>query len=114
MLPIPDAPGGPAGDADAAIRQLYARHAPALRKYVERFGPDRAGADDMDRRGARLAARPGIGSIAMRTYQPGPRGQAPQVTWWQWLLPLPRRAPAAVADAITAFVAAVDSASSLR
>lgn len=24
----------------------------------------------------------------MRTYQPGPRGQAPTVTWRQWLLPL--------------------------
>jgi hypothetical protein len=24
----------------------------------------------------------------MRTYQPGPRGQAPPVTWRQWLLPL--------------------------
>ena len=24
----------------------------------------------------------------MRTYQPGPRGQAPAVTWRQWLLPL--------------------------
>ena len=34
-------------DADAAIRQLYARHAPALRRYVERFGPDRASADDI-------------------------------------------------------------------
>jgi RNA polymerase sigma-70 factor (ECF subfamily) len=47
MLVIPDAPGGPVGDADAAIRQLYARHAPALRRYVERFGPDRASADDI-------------------------------------------------------------------
>ena len=24
----------------------------------------------------------------MRTYQPSPRGQAPPVTWRQWLLPL--------------------------
>jgi cell division protease FtsH len=24
----------------------------------------------------------------MRTYQTGPRGQAPAVTWWHWLLPL--------------------------
>ena len=47
MLAIPDAPGGSAGDADAAVRQLYARHAPALRRYVERFCPDRAGADDI-------------------------------------------------------------------
>jgi RNA polymerase sigma-70 factor, ECF subfamily len=47
MLVMPDAPGGPADDADAAIRQLYARHAPALRRYVERFGPDRASADDI-------------------------------------------------------------------
>ena len=35
------------GDADAAIRQLYATHAPALRRYVERFSPDRTGADDI-------------------------------------------------------------------
>jgi hypothetical protein len=27
-------------------------------------------------------------SIAMRTYRPGPHGQAPAVTWRQWLLPL--------------------------
>ena len=47
MLAIPDAPGGPAGDVDAAIRQLYARHAPALRRYVGRFCPDRAGAEDI-------------------------------------------------------------------
>ena len=47
MLAIPDAPGGSAGDADAAVRQLYARHAPALRRYVERFCPDRSGADDI-------------------------------------------------------------------
>jgi hypothetical protein len=24
----------------------------------------------------------------MRTYQPGPRDQAPAVTWRQWLMPL--------------------------
>ena len=47
MLVISDSPGGPAGDADAAIRQLYARHAPAVRRYVERFCPDRASADDI-------------------------------------------------------------------
>ena len=39
--------GEPAGDADTAIRQLYADHAPALRRYVERFCPDRASADDI-------------------------------------------------------------------
>ena len=32
--------GEPADDADAAIRQLYALHALALRRYVERFCPD--------------------------------------------------------------------------
>jgi RNA polymerase sigma-70 factor, ECF subfamily len=36
-----------AGDADAAVRQLYERHARALRRYVERFCPDRASADDI-------------------------------------------------------------------
>ncbi len=35
------------GDADAAIRQLYAHHAGALRVYVERFCPDRGSADDI-------------------------------------------------------------------
>jgi RNA polymerase sigma-70 factor (ECF subfamily) len=34
-------------DADAAIRQLYAHHAGALRVYVERFCPDRGSADDI-------------------------------------------------------------------
>jgi RNA polymerase sigma-70 factor, ECF subfamily len=34
-------------DADAAVRQLYARHAMALHVYVERFCPDRASADDI-------------------------------------------------------------------
>jgi RNA polymerase sigma-70 factor, ECF subfamily len=33
--------------ADAAIRQLYAHHALALRRYIERFCPDRASADDI-------------------------------------------------------------------
>jgi DNA-directed RNA polymerase specialized sigma24 family protein len=37
----------PAGDADAAVRQLYAHHARALRRYAERFCPDRASADDI-------------------------------------------------------------------
>jgi RNA polymerase sigma-70 factor, ECF subfamily len=35
------------GDADTAMRQLYARHASALRGYVERFCPDRTSADDI-------------------------------------------------------------------
>ncbi len=35
------------GDADAAIRQLYERHAQALRRYAERFCPDPASADDI-------------------------------------------------------------------
>ena len=41
-------PGGqlPA-DADAAIRQLYFRHAEALHLYVERFCTDRTSADDV-------------------------------------------------------------------
>jgi RNA polymerase sigma-70 factor, ECF subfamily len=34
-------------DADAAVRQLYSRHAQALRSYVLRFCPDRASADDI-------------------------------------------------------------------
>jgi RNA polymerase sigma-70 factor (ECF subfamily) len=33
--------------ADAAIRELYARHAVALHGYVARFCPDRASADDI-------------------------------------------------------------------
>ena len=37
----------PAADADAAVRQLYACHAVALRGYVERFCPDGASADDI-------------------------------------------------------------------
>jgi RNA polymerase sigma-70 factor (ECF subfamily) len=36
-----------AGDTDAAVRQLYACHARALRRYVERFCPDRASAEDI-------------------------------------------------------------------
>ena len=36
-----------AGDDDTAVRQLYERHARALRRYVERFCPDRASADDI-------------------------------------------------------------------
>jgi RNA polymerase sigma-70 factor, ECF subfamily len=48
MLVISDTVGGELpGDADAAIRQLYGRHAPALRKYVERFCPDRTSAEDI-------------------------------------------------------------------
>lgn len=48
MLAISDAVRGElADDADTAVRQLYARHAPALRRYVERFCPDRASADDI-------------------------------------------------------------------
>ena len=35
------------GDADAAIRQLYAGHATALHSYVQRFCPDRTSADDI-------------------------------------------------------------------
>ena len=33
--------------ADAAVRQLYARHAVALHRYVARFCPDRTSADDI-------------------------------------------------------------------
>jgi RNA polymerase sigma-70 factor (ECF subfamily) len=48
MSAITSDPGGqlPA-DADAAIRQLYCRHADALHVYVERFCIDRASADDI-------------------------------------------------------------------
>jgi RNA polymerase sigma-70 factor, ECF subfamily len=35
------------GDDDTAVRQLYERHARALRRYVERFCLDRASADDI-------------------------------------------------------------------
>ena len=41
------APGELAEDADAALRQLYTRYAKALHRYVERFGPDLASADDI-------------------------------------------------------------------
>jgi RNA polymerase sigma-70 factor (ECF subfamily) len=34
-------------DADAAVRQLYSRHAKALHGYVEQFRPDLEGADDI-------------------------------------------------------------------
>jgi RNA polymerase sigma-70 factor (ECF subfamily) len=48
MLATSDtARGELAGDADAAVRQLYARHARAVRRYVERFCPDRSSADDI-------------------------------------------------------------------
>ena len=36
-----------AHESDAAVRQLYARHAVALHGYVARFCPDRASADDI-------------------------------------------------------------------
>jgi len=35
------------GDTDAAVRQLYLRHARALHGYVGRFCPDQASADDI-------------------------------------------------------------------
>jgi Sigma-70 region 2 len=48
MLVLSDTAGGrPTGDADAAIRQLYTGHARALRRYAERFCPDRASAEDI-------------------------------------------------------------------
>jgi RNA polymerase sigma-70 factor, ECF subfamily len=48
MSAITSDPGGQlAADADAAIRQLYRRHAEALHVYVERFCSDRASADDV-------------------------------------------------------------------
>jgi RNA polymerase sigma-70 factor, ECF subfamily len=48
MLAISDAARGElADDADAAVRQLYVCHARALRRYVERFCPDRSSADDI-------------------------------------------------------------------
>ena len=48
MLATSDTAGGElAGDADAAIRQLYASHSHALRRYVVRFCPDPASADDI-------------------------------------------------------------------
>jgi RNA polymerase sigma-70 factor, ECF subfamily len=36
-----------AREADAAVRQLYARHAGVLHGYVRRFCPDRSSADDI-------------------------------------------------------------------
>jgi RNA polymerase sigma-70 factor (ECF subfamily) len=43
-----DTPNGDLlGDADDAIRQLYAHHAKALHGYVRRFCPDQASADDI-------------------------------------------------------------------
>jgi RNA polymerase sigma-70 factor (ECF subfamily) len=48
MLALPDKIGGElADDADTAIRRLYEGHAQALRRYVQRFCPDRASADDI-------------------------------------------------------------------
>jgi RNA polymerase sigma-70 factor (ECF subfamily) len=48
MSVIPDAaPGDLAEDADAAMRQLYARYAKTLHSYVERFCPDLASTDDI-------------------------------------------------------------------
>jgi RNA polymerase sigma-70 factor (ECF subfamily) len=48
MLTLQDANRGELpSDADAAIRQLYSRHAQALHSYVVRFTPDRASADDI-------------------------------------------------------------------
>jgi RNA polymerase sigma-70 factor, ECF subfamily len=48
MCAITNEPGGQLpGDADAAIRQLYQRHAAALHGYAERFCTDRATADDV-------------------------------------------------------------------
>ena len=39
--------GDLAGDADAALRQLYAQYAGSLYRYVERFCPDLASTDDI-------------------------------------------------------------------
>lgn len=48
MHAMTDDPGGQlSGDADAAIRQLYRRHAVALHGYVQRYCTDRATADDV-------------------------------------------------------------------
>jgi len=48
---MPDAPsstfGGLPSDADAAVGELYLRHARALHDYVERLCPDPASADDI-------------------------------------------------------------------
>ena len=45
--PHGDAPGDAPGDAEAAVRQMYSRHAKALHSYVERFCPDPTSADDI-------------------------------------------------------------------
>jgi len=42
-----NARGNLAEDADAALRQLYARYAKPLHSYVERFGPALASTDDI-------------------------------------------------------------------
>ena len=48
MLALPDKIGAElADDADTAIRRLYEGHAQALRRYVQRFCPDRASTDDI-------------------------------------------------------------------
>jgi RNA polymerase sigma-70 factor, ECF subfamily len=48
MSAITNAPCGQLPcDADDAIRELYSSHAKALHRYVERFCPDRASADDI-------------------------------------------------------------------
>ena len=48
MSITPDAARGDlAEDTDAALRQLYTRYAQALHKYVDRFRPGLAGADDI-------------------------------------------------------------------
>jgi RNA polymerase sigma-70 factor (ECF subfamily) len=48
MSAITNAPCGQLPcDADAAIRELYSSNAKALHRYVERFCPDRASADDI-------------------------------------------------------------------
>jgi RNA polymerase sigma-70 factor (ECF subfamily) len=44
---LDEPPDGLTGDPDAAVRQLYTRHAKALHRYVEQFCPDRASADDI-------------------------------------------------------------------
>src|SRR5689334_11104378 len=46
MLAISDTARGEPAD-DAAVPQLYEHHARALRRYVERFYPDQAGAEDI-------------------------------------------------------------------
>ena len=73
MLAISDADRDEAaGDADDAVRQLYVRHAGALRRYVERFCPDRSSADDI------------VQETFIRAWQHLPRLSAagPQVRPW--------------------------------